>query len=152
MARLLSFLFIVSALIGCTISASEQTNDAQEIANAAKAFSQAYVDGDLEAQMKFYTDDAVILPGTRDMIKGIEGVTKYWDIPNTVNVLSHKSTPTKIEISGNMASDYGYYEGTTIRGSDTTSFRGQYVIVWRKGTDHKWRMAVDMWSGLRDNN
>lgn len=51
-----------------------------------------------------------------------------------------------------MASDYGYYNGLCVRNNDTTSFRGQYVIICNKGKDAKWRMAVDMWSSLRNNN
>ena len=140
------------AILGCSGPSPNEESDKINIMAAAKAFSQAYVDGDLETQMEFYTKDAVILPGARNMIEGIDAVTKYWDIPKDIKVLSHKSTSTRLEIEGNMASDYGYYEGQSVRNNDTTSFRGQYVIVWKKGNDGKWRMAIDMWSALRDNN
>ena len=144
--------FILGVLLLCFSCASQtnQSEEAEKIAAAAKAFSQAYMDGDLEKQMAYYTEDAVIIPGNRPMITGIEGVTRYWKLPVDTKVLSHRTISTKLEIDGNLASDYGTYEGRSINGSDTTSFRGQYVITWRKGADGQWRMAVDMWSALRN--
>jgi ketosteroid isomerase-like protein len=136
-------------LISC---ANQQDTDHEKdmIAQVARDFSQAYVDGDLEKQMSFYTDDAVIIPGNRPMIAGIEKVSRYWDIPPSVKVLEHRSISSGLEISGNLASDFGIYEGVSVRNNDTTRFRGQYVISWRKGIDGKWRMAVDMWSPLNN--
>lgn len=121
-----------------------------QIAEAARAFSQAYIDGDLTKQMSYYTQDVVIIPGNRPMIEGIEKVTRYWDLPASIKVLEHKTTSTKLEINGSLASDFGIYEGVSVNNSDTTAFRGQYVITWRKGEDGQWRMAVDMWSALRN--
>ena len=150
MLRFLIFLLIPITLYGCSVTIDNEEKEIAAISKAAKDFSQAYVDGDLEAQMEFYTKDAVIVPGSRNMIEGIDEVTRYWTTPSTVDVLEHKTTSTRLEISGNMASDYGYYEGTTLRSGDTINFRGQYVIVWKKGEDGKWRMAVDMWSSLNN--
>lgn len=121
-----------------------------KISAAAKAFSQAYIDGDLEKQMSYYTPDAVIIPATRPLIKGIEGVTRYWKLPDDIKIIAHRTISQSLEIDGNIASDYGIYEGRSVRAGDTSSVRGQYVITWRKGDDGQWRMAVDMWSPLRD--
>ena len=144
------FLLIAISFIFLCCSATDEAKEAQQIEAAAKAFSQAYVDGDLEKQMSYYTQDVVIIPGNRPMIEGIEKVTRYWTLPATVKVLEHRSISNRLEIDGRMASDYGIYEGKTLRGSDTTAFRGQYVITWRKELDGQWRMAVDMWSALRN--
>ena len=144
--------FVFSSLFlffSCQNSIDIESEKAQ-IARAAKDFSQAYVDGDLTRQMSYYTDDAVIIPGNRPMIEGIEKVTRYWNLPAGIKVLSHKTTSTKLEIDGNLASDFGIYEGVSVNNNDTTAFRGQYVITWRKGQDGQWRMAVDMWSALRN--
>ncbi|GAB5526781.1 MAG: hypothetical protein Roseis2KO_46530 [Roseivirga sp.] len=120
------------------------------ISQAAKAFSEAYIAGDLTKQMSYYTQDAVIIPGNRPMIQGIDKVTRYWDIPGSIKVLEHRTVSTGLEIDGNLASDFGIYEGVSVNNNDTTAFQGQYVITWRKGEDGQWRMAVDMWSALRN--
>lgn len=128
----------------------DEAGEKVQIQKAASAFSQAYINHDLEEQMSYYTQDAVIIPGNRPMIRGIEAVTRYWDIPDDIKVMEHRSISSKLEIHGLLASDCGIYEGVSVRGADTTSFRGQYVITWRKETDGQWRMAVDMWSPLRN--
>jgi len=145
--------FLFLAILFFTLSCSKdqnQADDAAEIAAAAGAFSQAYIDGDLEKQMSFYTQDVMIIAGNRPMIEGIEAVTRYWTPSGNTKVLEHRTISSKLEIKGTLASDYGIYEGRSVRGSDTTSFRGQYVITWRKENDGQWRMAVDMWSALRN--
>lgn len=131
-------------------SSTDIESEKEQISQAAKAFSQAYIDGDLARQMSYYTEDIAIIPGNRPMIQGIEGVTKYWDIPASIKVLEHRTISTQLEIDGNLASDFGIYEGVSVNNNDTTAFRGQYVITWRKGKDGQWRMAVDMWSALRN--
>lgn len=131
-------------------SSRDIESEKEQISQAAKAFSQAYIDGDLARQMSYYTEDIVIIPGNRPMIQGIEGVTRYWDTPASTKVLEHRTISTQLEIDGNLASDFGIYEGVSVNNNDTTTFRGQYVITWRKGKDGQWRMAVDMWSALRN--
>ncbi|MCE7992784.1 MAG: nuclear transport factor 2 family protein [Roseivirga sp.] len=145
--------FFVLASLFLLFSCENDVNiesEKEQIIQAAKAFSQAYIDGDLAKQMSYYTDDAVIIPGNRPMIQGIDEVTRYWDIPASIKVLEHRINSTQLEVDGNLASDFGIYEGVSVNNNDTTAFRGQYVITWRKGKDGQWRMAVDMWSALRN--
>lgn len=142
------FLVVLVILASCTVPVDE-SEETRQISAAAQAFSQAYVDGDLEKQMSFYTEDVVIIPGNRPMIEGIEAVTRYWKLPDDIKVIHHRTISTRLEIEGSLASDYGIYEGRSLRGADTLSTRGQYVITWRKEDDGNWRMAVDMWSALR---
>ena len=142
------FLVVLVILASCTVPVDE-SEETRQISAAAQAFSQAYIDGDLEKQMSFYTEDVVIIPGNRPMIEGIEAVTRYWKLPDDIKVIHHRTISTRLEIEGRLASDYGLYEGKSLRGADTLSTRGQYVITWRKEDDGNWRMAVDMWSALR---
>jgi len=113
----------------------------------ADIFSAAYMRGDIETMMDCYTDDAVILPGGRDIIEGPENLRAYWTLPPGRSVTYHRSMTEGITVVGNTAYDYGYYEGANSRdGADPVPFRGKYVIIWEKGDDGKWRMKVDMWN------
>lgn len=149
MKRILLLTLAASLFFSCQSTPENLEEEKEAILNVSKAFSQAYIDGNLEEQMSYYTDDAVIMSGGREMIIGKEKVTNYWTLPPTIKVLEHASTPVELEIIGDMAKDYGYYEGKSLRnGTDTISFRGQYLITWRKETDGEWRMSADMWSSL----
>lgn len=149
MKRILFLALIIFAVFSCQSEPQNTEQEKEAILTASKAFSQAYISGDLEEQMSYYTDDAVIMSGSREMIIGKEKVTNYWTLPATVKVLEHAATPVELEIIGEMAKDYGYYAGKSLRnGTDTISFRGQYLITWRKEADGQWRMSADMWSSL----
>lgn len=149
MKRILFFALISISILSCQPESHNTQKEKEAILAASKAFSQAYIDGNLEEQMSYYTDDVVIMSGGREMIIGKEKVTNYWTLPATVKVLEHASTPVELEIIGDMAKDYGYYAGKSVRnGTDTISFRGQYLITWRKEADGQWRMSVDLWSSL----
>lgn len=149
MKRILFFALTSISILSCQPESQNTEEEKEAILAASKAFSQAYIDGNLEEQMSYYTDDVVIMSGGREMIIGKEKVTNYWTLPATVKVLEHASTPAELEIIGDMAKDYGYYKGKSLRnGTDTISFRGQYLITWRKEADGQWRMSADMWSSL----
>ena len=128
-----------------TESKVDVSKEIEAIKLVSKAFSQAYVDGDLEKQMGFYTDDVVNIVGGNRIIEGKQAVTNYWTRPESSVVLEHSTTPNQIVVEGNTAFDYGVYQGKSLRNKDTTSFSGQYLITWRK-VDGEWKMSSDMWA------
>ena len=112
-------------------------------------FSQAYVNGDLDAQMAIYASDAVIAPPGRDFIQGMEGLRSYWTTPAGREVVSHSTTPVDIVISGDLAYDWGSYQGASGPIGSESEFAGKYLIVWQRGEDGVWRMVQDMWNASR---
>ena len=150
---------ILFAAVGCTVAerSSFQDNPGSESASSVEAdveaikvqsarFSQAYVDGDLDAQMAIYADDGVIAPPGRDFITGMEGLRRYWAIPEGVAVTSHRTVPVDIIVEGDLAYDWGSYEGASGPIGSPSEFSGKYLIVWERGDDQVWRMVQDMWN------
>jgi ketosteroid isomerase-like protein len=127
--------------------ATPDTADVRAITEAAESFSGAYIRGDVEAMMNWYAEDAVILPGGTDIIRGYDAIRTYWTLPPGRKVTHHRSASEEVRIVGNTAYDYGYYAGAMSRdGGEPVRFSGKYTIVWEKGKDGIWRMKVDMWN------
>ncbi len=127
------------------------SSDLEAIMAQSRRLSDAYVRGDIETLVSIYTSDGVAAPAGRDFIRGRQSLLSLWSLPEGRTVLRHKSTPVEIEVDGDRAFDWGYYEGQAAQdGEPLAPFRGTYVIGWRRGTDGVWRIAVDMWSSLRD--
>jgi uncharacterized protein (TIGR02246 family) len=158
MRRSRSLLFLLGLVLlgACAVRASEHEFDfsgrpaAPEEAAAIQAlsrrFSEAYVRGDAETMAGLYTPDAVIFPGSSEMIRGAEGIRRYWTLPAGQRVTRHVATPTEILIDGDHAYDYGVYEVAGERGGEAWGpTRGKYVIVWRR-TAQGWRMHLDIWN------
>ena len=120
------------------------------IAAQSARFSRAYVDEDIETLVSIYAEDGVAGPSGRDFIRGREALRRYWAVPEGTDVVSHRAVPEEIVVDGRFAYDWGHYSGAMRRDGETRSFRGKYLIVWRKDEDGMWRMVQDMWSGIPD--
>lgn len=123
-------------------------SDKEIILKNTASFSEAYMNEDATTIANFYTIDGKIFPGRSDIISGKEAIKKRWTITDGRDVLYHKVTPSEIKIIDNYAYDFGYYEGKSLSADKKeSSFKGKYVIVWKKIKDD-WKIYLDIWNGL----
>ncbi len=128
-----------------SVPAQTAAQDKAAILQQAKAFSKAFMEKDTNKIMEIYTQDASIFPNRRKIISDREAIRKYWSFNPKVKNLHHKLVPEKVEIVGNTAYDYGYYEGTTQYNGKQNNFQGKYVVVWKK-VQGTWKMHLDIWN------
>ena len=115
----------------------------------SRAFSAAYGRGDIDTLVGIYAEDGVAAASGSDFVRGREALQSFWQIPEGRDITRHEATPIELHVDGDLAMDWGYYEGDlTQDGEALPTFRGKYLIVWRRGADGVWRMAHDMWNGL----
>ncbi len=118
------------------------------LSNAAK-FSASIVNSDYEKIASSYTVDGKIFPNNLEIIEGRSAIMNYWKLPEGVRTIAHKITPLEIKINGKEAYDFGVYEGTTRRANgDEVSWKGKYVIIWRK-ENKEWKMYLDIWNRIQ---
>lgn len=146
MKYLFSFLFFCSVL---QINAQQfigNDKDLSIIFSNIKLFSQAIMNSDYEGIGKAYTTNAKIFPNNRKITEGREDIIKYWTPTNGSKIVFHKVTPEEIKVIGDEAYDYGYYNGITKSANgQMTSWKGKYVIIWKKIGD-KWLIYLDIWN------
>ncbi|HMQ48009.1 MAG TPA: DUF4440 domain-containing protein [Saprospiraceae bacterium] len=134
----------------CPHWGSAQPSDAETIIRQNSAeFSANLVNRQYEALVQAYTADASIFPQGLEILTGHDAIRKYWTPPagRTATAIRHQIFPTKIEVMGKTALDWGYYEGTTLReNGETIDWRGKYVIIWKEVTPGVWKMQLDAWS------
>lgn len=151
--RIAAVLLLAAPLLAaaCAPAAAPRPAEADRAAIAAQSrrLSEAYVRGDLEALVDVYTADGVAAPTRSDFVRGRAALLRLWALPEGRTILHHRSVPTELVVDGDHAYDWGYYEGQAAQdGEPLAPFRGTYVIVWTRGDDGTWRIAVDMWSSL----
>ena len=135
--------------ISC-VKESESNKDLSKIKSNINTFSQALMNADYDKLVGLYTFDAKIFPNNREIIAGEKGLTKYWTLPEDVKTLHHRVTPSEITIENNFAYDYGIYEGKTLtKDKKEVSWKGKYVIVWKK-IDNDWKIYLDIWNSIKD--
>lgn len=125
-------------------------SDVDMIKKKTIAFSRAYMDGDIDALVNMYTEDGKIFPNNRKIMSGKTDLKSYWAIPEGIEILHHKVTPTEITIENDTAYDYGYYEGKTLtKDKKEVAWKGKYLIVWKK-IDGNWKIFLDIWNNVTE--
>ncbi len=78
------------------------------------------------------------------------GIKNRFKIREGSRLLHHQIKPEEINFIGNYAYNYGYYEGKTEHADgEIASFKGKYVVVWKKEEDN-WKMYLDIWNRVKD--
>ena len=130
-------------------STQKLEQDRAAILSQSRLLSESYIAGDIQTLVGIYTEDGVAAPGGRDFLQGPAALTRYWNLPEGRTVLRHETTTEELVLNGDYAYDRGYYSGQSAQdGEPLAPFRGAYLIVWERGSDGTWRIAVDMWYGL----
>lgn len=127
-----------------------QENDTEMISKATKSFSRAYMDGDYDALVNHYCEDGKIFPAGVNIIEGRAAIKDRWTLHEGWKVVEHRFEPEEVKIIQDHAYDYGYYYGTTQKPDGSQiSYKGKYVVVWRKEGDN-WKIFLDIWNRVEE--
>ena len=128
-------------------STAGSASDIAAITRTGAEFSQRYMRGDHQGMADLYTTDGVIFPPGRPTIRGRTAIAEYWKLQPGVTVVDHKTTADSIIVRGDIAYDYGTFRAQNARdGQRSNPGFGKYVIVWRRQTDGRWLMHLDIWN------
>jgi ketosteroid isomerase-like protein len=142
----------ILALLGSTFSfaggASVDVETAkQAIRNADLELARAVADRSVESFRALVDEDAIFFG--KDVSRGREAVMRSWLPLFTDRSLFLKWRPLQIEVasSGDLGYSIGEYEriGKDSSGNPATA-TGNYVSIWRKQPDGKWRIVLDIGS------
>ncbi|MCH8031777.1 MAG: DUF4440 domain-containing protein [Bacteroidetes bacterium] len=141
--------FAIGAEAQSTDTYEGSSEDITAILAQSRALSEAYMAGDIEALVAVYAEDGIAAPGGRDFIRGHDALFELWSLPEGRVVTHHQAIPEELRVEGDMAYDWGYYEGAVTQdGEARPPFRGKYLVVWQRDPDGVWRIAHDMWNSL----
>nr|WP_299385830.1 DUF4440 domain-containing protein [Allomuricauda sp.] len=138
--------------IDCSNGKIASSNQAEEdaIRVASKAFSIAYVQQDFDSMARLYTEDAKLMPLGVPIVEGREAIKSRWEMGRETRILNHSMDAEEIQIVGDYAYDYGYYQGSSQKGNEPVAhWKGKYVVVWKK-VGAEWKMYIDIWNRLKD--
>jgi len=99
-----------------------------------------------EGYMSFYADDAVELPAGALMVQGKENIRKTMGFLNDKdNRLTWTVMRVDVATSCDLAYSYGIYEfHSKDREAKPTVEYGKYTTVWKKQSDGRWKVVLDM--------
>jgi ketosteroid isomerase-like protein len=121
----------------------------ETLRSADESIQNAVRDKNIELLMKFYAEDAYLLPTAEPKVKGKAEIKKEWQHIFEIPDFSNQSTLTNIEISedGSMAYTMGNYLAF-MQGEDGNPVQepGKWVTIWKKQSDGSWLIVVDIYN------
>ena len=124
-----------------------------EILARTRAFSQAIVEASgsgwsPEAVARiadFYADDTVVFPPRGEPMRGRVALANYWSRPAERRMLAHSAIAERVDVSGDLATEWGTLATTTQQGSATpVQGKATYISIWTR-RDGVWRKQMDTW-------
>jgi uncharacterized protein (TIGR02246 family) len=142
-------LILCFAGLTCAMAVSSSSSEAsRQVAKTRDNWLAAFKSKDVGAVVGFYAPNAAFLQPSGDRIAGIEAIRDlYQKVVSTFDTdLELKSR--NLEVSKDLAYDSGEYDETlTNRATGQKQhFRGQYVMIFRLGSDGHWKIIQHAWT------
>jgi len=134
------------------LSAVSQTNDEirDKIVKINQQMAKAMMEGNSQAALSFYAQDAVSLPNYGKMVKGIDAIKKSNDemLSSGMKVNSMEFNTVQVNTYGNVVSEIGTYKmNATMPGMSTPiDDAGKYLTIWEKQPDGSLKIKVETWN------
>ena len=123
---------------------AEEVRKAVEKANLK--FCEGLRQGDAVTVAALYTEDAVILPPNSEMIRGMQGIEKFWRVAIQMGVKDAVLTTVELSGSGDTINEMGNYTlKIQPKGQKPIEDKGKYIVIW-KHTAYGWKIHRDIWN------
>ncbi len=131
------------AVITISISAAK-SDDLATVQALNDRLAASFNGADSARIAQMYAEDAMLMPPGGKLIRGRDGIEKYWRAA-APTVSDSKLVAVVAKIVGDAdAQEAGSFTARS-RGSHPRDIAGKFVILWRKVGDD-WRVATDIWN------
>jgi ketosteroid isomerase-like protein len=151
MTRALLLIALLSLVpVQSALSQEHQTNLKSELQELSAKMDRAMVDGDIEAVLAFYADDAVVLPNNAPKIVGKATFRKMMEDHRKSGVTfeSFMGTVDQAWECGGMVYSVGSYAlSASIPGmARPVGDKGKSLTIFRRAANGKLQIVYDMWN------
>lgn len=143
MVRLLTSIFAMLCICLFAFAPVRAEPADDDVKAAYSAWDAAFNKGDAKAVAAFYTDDAIFLPATHDVIKGPDGVEKFFGALFDMGVTGHKLEVIEVQEDGNLLVGTAKWsaKGKDAKGADQP-WAGVATHVFEKQADGSLKLKV----------
>lgn len=138
---------------GAAFSQTESDYKAQ-IEKRNKEMVEYMLKGDIEKNLKLYTDDAISLPSYEPMHQGIAEIRKASQemVASGFKFESFEPSIVKVIPMGNLITEIGTYKVSMIMGGTNQPMKdqGKYLTIWEKQKDGSLKIKVETWNSDMD--
>lgn len=115
----------------------------------SRAWSDTLAEGDLDAAIDFWAEDAVMMPPDQPPLRGKAAIRDYVmataDIPGFA--ISWEPVEAQVSAAGDLAYLIERNKITMLDDNgDPVVQHNKVVTIWRREPDGSWKNVVDMWN------
>jgi len=135
-------------LVGCARSpADSEQENLESLQLAITHFYEAIENGDVEARVVLFSEDAIMMPNHGPIIKGEGAVIQTIRSGNGSIFRIKDRTIERLEMDGDLAYTANTYAYTYHEvGTEPQWHRTKNVHIWKRDTDGNWKIKVDIWN------
>lgn len=129
-----------------------QTDEAikQKIESLNKELSKSMIEGNYDAGLAFYANDAVSMPNNAQMLQGVEAIKKSNETmkQSGAKFKTFETKTMQVKSCGNQFTEIGTYKmSMTIPGMPNDyEDHGKYLTIWEKQPDGSLKIKIEMWN------
>ncbi len=137
----------LAAGCGRTGPASGGTADSAEVRAVIDRISEADREGDLDAVMALYAEEAVLMPPEGPVVVGREAIGERYAAGFAEATLDFTTTHHETRVTGDWAFDRGITRGRYVwrDGRPPTPFSDKYLMILER-RDGAWKIARLIWN------
>jgi len=136
---------------GCINQGGNMKGDLKTLVDEiGRQSEEAFLAGDVDKLLEYYCDDVVSMPNFHEMVKGKDNLRHMLEAIKLTGMKFESLDSITLEAhgSGNLVYEIGTFSQSVIMpGSDKPQkSEGKYLTVWRKESDGKLRIAVEIYN------
>lgn len=144
------FLFLFSAFVVSSIYAGGDKDKARKkIEEANKKMAEDMVNGNYQACLDLYTEDAINMPSFSEMNRGRAEIEEQYNKDKDMGKVTEADFET-VEVygEGDLFVEIGKYNMTIDLANMEEPFtdKGKYVTVWKQMPDGSMKIQADIWN------
>ena len=144
MKKLYTILIIISASIaGISLAAADETSAIQSLNSG---WDKALNKGNTSELVKSYTDNAVVMPPSSEILTNHAAIKNYWDGLRKVGVNDYAIHIIDLRIEGDKAYQTALWEATRTADGNVIQFEGNMSNVLERQKDGSWKIALQSWN------
>ena len=144
MKKLYTILIIISASIaGISLAAADETSAIQSLNSG---WDKALNKGNTSELVKSYTDNAVVMPPSSEILTNHAAIKNYWDGLRKVGVNDYAIHIIDLRIEGDKAYQTALWEATRTADGNVIQFEGNMSNVLERQKDGSWKITLQSWN------
>ena len=140
-------LIYMALLATGSVGAVSAPDDREAILEVSEQWASEFEAGNTASMATYYTNDAVVLPPSSEILSQSEDIQGYWQFLMEVGVNQYDLYPVDVRVEGNRAFQTAIWEAVrTTETGEKIAMEGNITTVLEKQADGIWKITMQSWN------